>query len=749
MKKLLLSLVMVATALCSAHATDVDVDLTAGKYDADAKTITWTVGEAVTIVQNQGTSTNAVNQSYIAKPRCYKGHYLTFQAAENIKVTGVEITYDGKYMGNDIVVGTEVADDVVAADASITANISTENGSTHTFTSADGVTVMYIQNTCATTNVQLRPTAIKVSYVEAEPEPFVRQTITALEQLDNNQAYIISDADGEGTVVYNPALSETNLMIAGSNNAEHPASKDEYKAAVDSAAANNAWQIVSVEGEYYLYNIGAKKFAASTGKHYFFTDVPTPMELSFREDGTFAVRTKGTDNQAYMCIAVTNNNNPVANWTIDDHGSILKLETADVATDDVAKAIKAYLAQQALNEELAAACSELGALLTAKVEASATGLTGLITSASQLSSPYTDPEEGSIAGAIDGNTNSFWHSTWHGGIAANGVHYLEIGFAEEVSGFMQMTMVRRSSQNDHLTKASIRGVKDGVETELAVVSLPFNASGETVTASFAMTEGQDTLRIYELATTNNRGYWHAAELQISKISLPADKETILCESYVVYSEALAIENATEENIKAVKAETLRLNVRTAAPIEAGFYAIAANIEGQLRAAITVPSDKGYGYPGAVDASLNDDGHITGEGLEFFEFVATEGGFHIKDALGRYIHLKGTYASVNVDTEVPTEGAVWIITTNEDGTVNIYNVEKGKIMQYSTKYSNYAFYDNVGGPLPTLYQKPATGTTGINGVEGEVEAGEAYTLQGVKATAGYRGIVVRGGKLVIK
>ncbi len=741
---------MVATALSNAYATDVDVDLAAGVYSEEAKTTTWTVGEDVTIVQNQGTSTSPVNSKYIALPRIYKGHYLSFTAAENIKITGVEITYDGKYMGNDIVAGTEEADDVVTADAAIVSNISTDNGSTHTFTCDAGVSIMYIQNTGATENVQLRPTAIKVIYESATPDPFVQQTITALDQLSNRQAYIIRDADGEGTVVYNPALSETNLMIAGSNNAAFPPAKEEYKADVDLTNANNAWQIVNIDDAYYLYNIGAKRFAASTGQAYFFTETPTAIELTVREDGTFNIRTAGTGSTSYMCIAAGNGTAPVAFWTADDHGSILTIETADVKADaTVENSIKAYLEQQVLNEEYAAAYAELGTLLSEQMQKNTTGTTPLITDVSQLSSPYTEPKEGSLAGLIDGDAGTFWHSAWSAGDVANGVHYLEIGFAEEISGVVQLSLTRRNVANDHLTLASIRGVKDGVETELAKVSLPYGTAGEMVSAYFAFAEGQDTLRIYELVAVTNRGYWHAAELQLNKVSMDASIEAKMIEAYAAYSNSYSEGNATQEQVDALKAEVLGMKVIAGSAIEAGTYLIAANIDGQLRAAVALDEGKSYGYPAAVDATLENDKVITEDEPQPFTFIAAEGGFLIKDVHGRYVYLSGNYNSINVNADVPAEGAVWTVTTNEDGTVNIYNNDKKKLMQYDTQYSNFSFLTAIKGQLPALYRDYASSTTtGIVDVNVNTTDDLGVTLQGIKASKDTRGIIIRGGKKIV-
>ena len=58
--------------------------------------------------------------------------------------------------------------------------------------------------------------------------------------------------------------------------------------------------------------------------------------------------------------------------------------------------------------------------------------------------------------------------------------------------------------------------------------------------------------------------------------------------------------------------------------------------------------------------------------------ATEVGFNIKNALGQYLYMSGTYDSFNVTTEVGTEGYDWTITSAGGSDLfTITNVQKEK------------------------------------------------------------------------
>ena len=173
MKKLTLFVAaLCATTMAVNAAETVTVDLTAGKFTkattAVPAYITWTaVSDNITITQLKGGSGTAVSSNYISLPRVYAGQYLSFVCAKGYTITGIEMTYSKK--GGTLTAGTAVAENVVTDDkTAIERTLSTEDAGTHEFTTANtaGLDVIYIQNP-STSTTQLRPTAIKISYIKA------------------------------------------------------------------------------------------------------------------------------------------------------------------------------------------------------------------------------------------------------------------------------------------------------------------------------------------------------------------------------------------------------------------------------------------------------------------------------------------------------------------------------------------------------------------------------------------------------
>ena len=160
-----------------AEDTSIEVVLGDGTYTAasgDVKGyITWTVMKntavLATITQTQGSNTsNAVNSSYIASPRIYQNHILTFTATPGYKIEQIQISYSGSNTGKTLVGGTSVgSDNVVVSDTTNINIVSPETTGTHVISSKNqnGLTTIYIQM-----GSQLRPSGIKVSLINEVKE---------------------------------------------------------------------------------------------------------------------------------------------------------------------------------------------------------------------------------------------------------------------------------------------------------------------------------------------------------------------------------------------------------------------------------------------------------------------------------------------------------------------------------------------------------------------------------------------------
>ena len=149
----------------------------------------------------------------------------------------------------------------------------------------------------------------------------------------------------------------------------------------------------------------------------------------------------------------------------------------------------------------------------------------LITSVDQLSSPFTEPNEGSIDALIDNDPSTFWHSRWSAGNATPGTHYLQVKDIDPQYTTIAFSITRRSGvQNDHAKRISVWGYDDDDEalaktdgTLLAEFELGYENPGEVKVSPVFNTQGKTILRFYNEESVpqySNRGFWHAAEFQL-------------------------------------------------------------------------------------------------------------------------------------------------------------------------------------------------------------------------------------------
>lgn len=96
----------------------------------------------------------------------------------------------------------------------------------------------------------------------------IKETATEEEQLSAKQAYALMDAGTFAYSVYDP-INERISTISR----------------IDENNPNHCWQVIEVDGERYLYNLGAKKFAAQSGNAMSLTDSAQPMGMGNGKDG--------------------------------------------------------------------------------------------------------------------------------------------------------------------------------------------------------------------------------------------------------------------------------------------------------------------------------------------------------------------------------------------------------------------------------------------------------------------------------
>lgn len=128
------------------------------------------------------------------------------------------------------------------------------------------------------------------------------------------------------------------------------------------------------------------------------------------------------------------------------------------------------------------------------------------------------------------------------------------------------------------------------------------------------------------------------------------------------------------------------------------YLIVAN--GNVASPVSANKTYGYLY---VESAVPSNGEITQTSMDnAFVIGSISGGYTIQQADGRYLYQSGTYTSFNVDAN-PTEGHIWTVSVQSDGTVKITNNSTNKFIQYSEGYSSYGSYADEQGLLPELYE----------------------------------------------
>ena len=168
--------------------------------------------------------------------------------------------------------------------------------------------------------------------------------------------------------------------------------------------------------------------------------------------------------------------------------------------------------------------------------------TQIVTSAEQMSSPYSDPSEGQNIGAlIDGDAGTFWHSTWHG--LAEGVdpfyyygdgyeeglecHYIQYSDMENAVGDMELYLRERDGADNDRVKTLVIVGADNLKTAdedwevIAKITLPNTDKGQENTVPFTVETAYPYWRLFVIETASSsyafRQFWHAAEIQFNTV----------------------------------------------------------------------------------------------------------------------------------------------------------------------------------------------------------------------------------------
>lgn len=166
--------------------------------------------------------------------------------------------------------------------------------------------------------------------------------------------------------------------------------------------------------------------------------------------------------------------------------------------------------------------------------------------------------------------------------------------------------------------------------------------------------------------------------------------------------AIAVYGGVESGVRtAVYTFSSTYRYELATTIESGKkYLIVANNSGTLKAASPLTTNYGYIQAQTVTATNNVISLDT-EDYEF-TFTVSGSGYTIQQSDGKYLYQTESYNSFNVSTSAPSDGGIWTVVKQSDGTFKITNVSMSKYIQYSTTYGSYGSYSSESGIMPNLY-----------------------------------------------
>ena len=165
------------------------------------------------------------------------------------------------------------------------------------------------------------------------------------------------------------------------------------------------------------------------------------------------------------------------------------------------------------------------------------------------------------------------------------------------------------------------------------------------------------------------------------------------------------------------------------------YLLVAKNGNELYAGTPVPTSSNYAYllKKDVTANVQADGSIVMPDGSYgftFEAAGESGQYIIRQADGEALWQAASYNNFYTDV-TPSEGYIWIVEPQSDGTVIIKSVDLGKWLQYSITYSSYGGYSSAqdNALLPYLYENAdkvlVVDKSIINLTDGDLE--EEFTI----------------------
>ncbi|MGN0335648.1 MAG: discoidin domain-containing protein [Lachnospiraceae bacterium] len=184
--------------------------------------------------------------------------------------------------------------------------------------------------------------------------------------------------------------------------------------------------------------------------------------------------------------------------------------------------------------------------------------------------------------AIDGNTNSWWHTNYVGGDShAYGTHWIEINFNREET-FDQFLYTGRGSASNGSIKDYKLELLDEAEEVIETFEGAFSADSATTNVNLGKLCTAYGVRLTAVTTHNGRNFAAAVEINVGRpdFEVPADELEGRIEELLKAVEGIDYSKYTEKSAAALKAVVEKIQNMSAASEES-----IARLEAELAAAI--------------------------------------------------------------------------------------------------------------------------------------------------------------------
>lgn len=155
------------------------------------------------------------------------------------------------------------------------------------------------------------------------------EKISSLKQIDMRKTYVLYNEHFTTYAIHNATHSDTHLWTAGMTGDDaHAVSSSAYSEALDVAQPGSAWMVMTKDGKYYLYNLGAQRYLSSPGadthsEASYFSESPVELTIVELGNGNFAFTASGAEKD-YICVS-PQLPVPVSNWESNDAGAAWQL----------------------------------------------------------------------------------------------------------------------------------------------------------------------------------------------------------------------------------------------------------------------------------------------------------------------------------------------------------------------------------------------------------------------------------------